>query len=56
MPAPTVIDNTTRLKHIVKVTLMHIEETTQVNSKLGPRELKDRVVGSHGVEMKILGA
>jgi propanediol dehydratase medium subunit len=40
VPVPTVIDNTARLKHIVKATLMHMEETTQVNSKLGPRELK----------------
>jgi propanediol dehydratase large subunit len=40
VPVPTVIDNTARLKYIVKATLMHMEETGQVNSKLGPRALK----------------
>ena len=40
VPVPTVIDNTARLKYIVKATLMHIEETRQVSSKLDPRELK----------------
>jgi propanediol dehydratase large subunit len=39
MPVPVVIDNTARLKYIVKATLMHMEETRQV-CKLGPRELK----------------
>jgi len=39
VPVPTIIDNMARLKHIVKTTLMHREETEQVIPNIDPKEL-----------------